>query len=345
MKVWLVSDTHFGIKNNDETWLNIFNEYFQKELIPFFKDNVSKDDILIHCGDVFDNRKTIGLNTINVVLDIFSQLNNIFSSIKIITGNHDMYNKNIRDIVSIDILQYFSNVTIYKNESYEIIDGKKCLFVPFCNDSEEEKSILNKYRKSGIDYVFCHSDIANTMLGIGNYSRSSLQLSNYNGIEVYSGHIHYRSTTKNIHYIGTPYSMTRNDYNNPKGVYSLDLKTGKSEFIENTVSPRFIKVNYKDIDYSTIDDIIRNNYVDLFVVENEASVKNISDFIDNYKHIAKSIYVQIIDSKKSDINIDIDKKLGIKDYIKQYIDNLEIEDDIKTKVSKYIENIEGYNDL
>lgn len=345
MKVWLISDTHFGIKNNDDVWLNTFNDYFQNELIPFLKKNVSKDDILIHCGDVFDNRKTIGLNTINVVLDIFSKLNDIFNNIKIITGNHDMYNKNIRDIVSIDIIKHFSHVTIYKSESYEIIDNKKCLFIPFCNEPDEEKNIINKYRRSGIDYIFCHSDIANTMLGAGNYSHSKLELENYNNIEVYSGHIHYRSSTKNIHYIGTPYSITRNDYNNSKGVYSLELQSGKLDFFENTTSPKFLKINYKDIDYSTIDDIIRNNFIDLYINENETSIKEISTFIDKYKSIARSIYIQLIESKKDIVNIDTKQKLGIKDYIKQYIDNLEIDDDIKKDVSAYIKTIDGYNEL
>lgn len=344
MKTWLISDTHFGIKNNDEQWLNIFNDYFQTELIPFFKKNVGKDDILIHCGDVFDNRKSIGLNTINVVLDIFSQLNEIFSSIKIITGNHDMYNKNTRDIISIDILKHFSNITIYTTESYEIIDSKKCLFIPFCNDCEEEKEIINKYKKSGIDYIFCHSDISNTMLGVGNYSRSKLEFENYKGIEVYSGHIHYRSNTKNIHYIGTPYSMTRNDYNNAKGIYSLNLKNNNLEFFENTISPKFIKINYKDID-SNIEDIIKNNYVDLYVNENEVSLKEISSFVDKYKSITGSIFVQLIEQQKDVINIDTSEKLGIKDYIKKYIDNLELENDVKMNVEKYIENIEEYNEL
>jgi len=346
MKLWLISDTHLGIKNNDAQWLSIFNDYFQKQLIPFFKENVEKDDILIHCGDVFDNRRSIGLNTINVALDIFKQLNDIFSSIKVLTGNHDMYNKNSRDVISLDILRHFDHVQIYTDAVLEVIDNKKCLFVPFFNDPDEERAVIKKYAKGGIDYVFCHSDIAGAVMGVNNYSNSKLESDNYTGIEVYSGHIHYRSSTNNIHYIGTPYAMTRNDFNNDKGVTRLDLGSGETEFFKNEISPIFIRVNYRDIiSADNVDDIVRNNYVDVYVNENDVSINDVSKWVDKYRSIAQSVYIKIIEAKKDIINIDTDEKLGIKEYVHKYIDNLDLDDNTRTRVIKYIESVEGYDDL
>ena len=56
VKIWLIADTHFGLKGDDEIWLEDYFNYFNNDLIPYMKKNVGEHDILIHCGDVFDNR-------------------------------------------------------------------------------------------------------------------------------------------------------------------------------------------------------------------------------------------------------------------------------------------------
>ena len=93
MKVYFLADTHLGMKGDNEIWLKECYEYYIKSLIPYLIKNVHPDDILIHCGDVFDNRSNIGIQTINVAITLFEKFSEIFNDIRIIVGNHDMMRK------------------------------------------------------------------------------------------------------------------------------------------------------------------------------------------------------------------------------------------------------------
>jgi DNA repair exonuclease SbcCD nuclease subunit len=49
MKIHMISDTHFGIyQNNLDKWLNMMEETFYNFVIPYLKENVKEGDILIH---------------------------------------------------------------------------------------------------------------------------------------------------------------------------------------------------------------------------------------------------------------------------------------------------------
>ena len=48
---------------------------------------------------------------------------------------------------------------------------------------------------------------------------------------VFSGHFHTKSNDDKIHYLGAPYQMNWNDYDDQKGFHILDLKTREVEFI------------------------------------------------------------------------------------------------------------------
>ena len=92
-KIWLIADTHFGYKGDDDEILNDCIGYFENTLIPIMKKEVKPGDIMIHLGDVFDNRATIGLNTIHRTIKLFEEFSDIFSDIRITVGNHDIMKK------------------------------------------------------------------------------------------------------------------------------------------------------------------------------------------------------------------------------------------------------------
>jgi hypothetical protein len=50
---------------------------------------------------------------------------------------------------------------------------------------------------------------------------------------VFSGHFHHRSQADNIWYLGNPYELTWQDYNDPRGFHLFDLSSRQLEFIEN----------------------------------------------------------------------------------------------------------------
>lgn len=45
-KIFLLSDTHFGVRANSLEWLNNHQSFFRNFYIPYLKKNVNKNDIL-----------------------------------------------------------------------------------------------------------------------------------------------------------------------------------------------------------------------------------------------------------------------------------------------------------
>jgi hypothetical protein len=62
---------------------------------------------------------------------------------------------------------------------------------------------------------------------------------------VFSGHYHHKSSKGNIHYLGNPYELTWQDYDDKRGFHIFDLKTHELEFIPNPYR-MFHKLTYDD---------------------------------------------------------------------------------------------------
>ena len=44
-RIFLLSDTHFGVRNNSIEWLENQLDFFYNFYIPFLKNNVQKNDV------------------------------------------------------------------------------------------------------------------------------------------------------------------------------------------------------------------------------------------------------------------------------------------------------------
>jgi hypothetical protein len=77
----------------------------------------------------------------------------------------------------------------------------------------------------------------------------------------------------NVNFVGCPYELTRSDIGNHKGYWILDTEAGTEEFVENPVSPRFIRFNVDEVLDMTLEDLrgkCKNNFVDIYLDENQA---------------------------------------------------------------------------
>ena len=70
-RVFLISDTHLGVRSNSKEWCDIIQDYFQDFLIPLLKKESRPGDVLVHCGDVFDSRQSLNLYVLNLSISIF----------------------------------------------------------------------------------------------------------------------------------------------------------------------------------------------------------------------------------------------------------------------------------
>ena len=334
-KIWLIADTHFGYKGDDDVILNDCIGYFEDVVIPIMKKEVNPGDIMIHLGDVFDNRATIGLNTITRVIGLFEKFSEIFSDIRIVVGNHDIYKKSSTDITSVNMLKYIPNVKIYYEPIVEVIDGKTCLFNPWVENSEKEKELLSGVN---VDYVFGHLEIGGSQMsnrsGVKIEFAGGIKQSDFKNSQVYAGHIHIRQDNKNIHYVGNPYHKDRGDRGNPKGVTILDLSTGETKFIENEVSPRYMKENIYDILNLTVSDLKRrwkNNRIDLHLKSTDITKCNFDDLLTSLEHCYRSFEPHgdtVLTELNTSGELSFNEAKSSDDYIEDFLGNQDLTEDL-----------------
>jgi len=285
MRTWITTDSHFG-KYGTQEWADIQFDYYYNFFIPQVKYHKKDDDILIHCGDVFDNRNILDISILNRTLQLFEDLSDIFKEIYIICGNHDTYQKNSNLINSIKPLGYIKNVELVIDKPKILnYDNKRIALLQWCINTQDELDNLSKIETS--DYLFAHTSVIGAV-----YSGSRLvEHGNEKEIfykygKVYSGHIHTSQVMKNIRFLGSPYQLTKNDINNPKSIWCVDFKTGEEFSILNDYSPKFLRFNWREVENRDVDDINRlfkNNFVDVIV---DSEIKDTKQFDNLHKKLS-----------------------------------------------------------
>ena len=60
MKTIIITDTHFGTRNNSKVWCDYQIKFIDNTLLPLVKKLSQKDAVrVIHCGDLFDSKSTL----------------------------------------------------------------------------------------------------------------------------------------------------------------------------------------------------------------------------------------------------------------------------------------------
>jgi len=148
MKIALITDTHFGARNDSLIFSDFFRKFYENVFFPTLKERGITD--VIHLGDVVDRRKFINYKTLNSMKEIlFDPIKEMGGNIKIIVGNHDIYYKNTLAVNSMtELTKGMPHVTVYdKPTEVSLTDDHKVLFVPWiCDDNEEEtKNSLKRH--------------------------------------------------------------------------------------------------------------------------------------------------------------------------------------------------------
>lgn len=270
-KALLIGDIHWGCHSNSSTWVQIIEDFFEKE-IPRILDQNRDIDWVFFFGDIFDNRQSLSVLIMNKTVEVFQKLAKRIP-IGIILGNHDIYYKNTNQISSIRVLENIPNIRIWSEPQVLSICDKSLFLMPWRKDhNEDRKTILETLKKhSSLDYLFCHTDFqkfnynAHIRIEDGNEGELVSDIK-----RVISGHIHWRQEKGNILLLGTPYEITRGDIGNGKGCYILDFRTDGLEFVKNNISPIHLKLNYSDVikmDEEGIKNLIRGNFVDVYYTD------------------------------------------------------------------------------
>ncbi len=109
MKVAIICDTHFGVRNDSPLFLNYFLDFFENQFFPYLREHNIKH--VLHLGDLMDRRKFVNFQTLAEVKKRFiSHFDSGEFELWCLLGNHDTYYKNTNEINSIN--QLFNNIRI-----------------------------------------------------------------------------------------------------------------------------------------------------------------------------------------------------------------------------------------
>ena len=338
-RIWFLSDTHLGVKNNSNDWINVMSSYFYEWFIPLVKRNYEQGDILIHLGDVFDSRQSINLKVLNLGISVFEELSLIFTDgIYVMAGNHDIWNKTSNDINSLKSIKWIPNVNVLEEPETIKISDKSFLLMPWRKDHEAESEFLEQTGPH--DVLCCHADIRGLKFNKFTRVETGASVEEFDKFKkVYSGHIHYAQKSGNINMLGSPYEITRSDMDNQKGITLLNVSDLKETYFPNDFSPKFKRFYFTDILESTHEDLeplFTNNFVDIMidpVMSLKAPLNILTDILQSQRSLKFHPYDPDQANSLSQQIIDIEgRQFNVLDFIKEYIENLEHDRDTKDKM-------------
>jgi DNA repair exonuclease SbcCD nuclease subunit len=347
-KIALISDIHFGCRNNSEQYLEMIRSFFINTLNKVLIDRKITDVRIL--GDLFDCRNNINVRTLNVVLEVFEwfEINNPNIVFTIFPGNHDVYYKNKNDVNSMKVLKNHKNIVLHEKIHIETLHGKRVISVPWLVDDTEDEMKFKKICESEtekFDLCLGHFEIQGFEINKGQFDEFGKSQGIFkNFSRVFSGHYHIRNTLGRISYLGCPYQLTWGDYEDKKGIHIYDLDTNTTEFIENVDSPIHVKITIDDILKKNLPVLkkIKGNYVkliidkkvsDTFLVQAQSKIESLSPL----KFDIENTVIEVIEEKNG---IDISKTNDPISFLIEYVDNIEIEEGIeKNDLKKYLSEI------
>ena len=338
-RIWLISDTHLGVRTNSREWMDIIEDYFKNTFIPLLKRESKPGDVLVHCGDVFDSRQSINLYVLNKGLEIFEEINKIMP-IYMIIGNHDIFMKYSNDINSLKIFKHMPDIHIYQEPTLAQLGPKKALFMPWVEDSNEFAEIVNA-PENRAEIMFCHTDIKGMSFNKFVKIEEGSDPDKFSHFErVYSGHIHYAQKYKNVRMLGCPYELTRSDSGNKKSVWLLDLETNEETSFENLKSPRFVKYKLEWIleqPIGRLQEMFNNNFVDILVTPTWSLKFPFSMFAEKFSGYRK---INPIITEGGEVMtedgeiVESYEEINLSNLIEKHIDSLPYSENVKENLKK-----------
>ena len=349
MKVALITDTHWGIRNDSQVMLDNMKKFIDDVFFPTLRSHGIVD--IYHLGDLVDRRKYINFNTARRLReDFLDPLQGEGFSMHIIAGNHDTYYKNTNEVNALDEMLFakYDNIQIYTNPTDTYFsDGSPVLLLPWICDENREKSI-QAINKTIAQVAFGHLELAGFDLFRGHKNEHGDDPNLFSRFDlVCSGHYHTRSNNGTVYYLGCPVQYTWTDYNDTKGFHIFDTETRELTFVPND-SNIFHKHVYSDTDRS-MDDVVAFDvakYKDCYVkviVKDKTNPYWFDLVIDKIEKIGVADLQVVEDHMHQDAIQDeeiIDQAEDTMTILKKYVDGMQVSD--KRRVDNIITSL--YNE-
>jgi len=338
LKVAIITDQHFGARNDSVGFLDFFEQFYDNTFFPTLDAN-DVDCVLI-LGDTFDRRKYVNFYSLDRAKKMFfNKLEERGIKVIMIAGNHDTYFKNTNEVNSPELLlAEYTNVSLVHKAMDITVDDTPICFVPWiCPENYDES--IETLNTSKAEICMGHFEIAGFAMYRGMESHEGLSKELFKKFDlVFSGHYHHRSDDGHIYYLGNPYELTWQDYNDPRGFHLFNLQTRQLEFIGNPYT-MFQRVEYDDslTDPSVQSyDYLKNKFVKVIVV-NKNDLYKFDKFITKVYN-SNPYEVKIIEDfseyTEGEIATDINLEDTL-DVLSNYVDSIETDYD-KDKVKTFM---------
>ena len=333
MKIALVTDTHFGARSDSQP----FDAFFKKFYSEIFFPELDKRGItnVIHLGDCFDRRKYINFNSLKSCKNyFFEEIKSRNIKMDMIVGNHDTFFKNTNDVNSPDLLLgEYSNINAWEKPTELDFDGTSILMIPWlCADNFQEASDMIKNTKAKV--CFGHLELSGFVMFKGqdaHLDHSGMDPTIFKNFDlVCSGHFHHKHGKGNVQYLGNPYQLFWNDFDDDRGFHIFDTETKELEFVKNpfTIFEKYYYDDEKE-DVTKIDITRFASKLIKIIVVNKKDFVKFDGFIESiYKQ--NPIELKIIEdfsefeSEALDESIDLEDTMTL---LSNYVDSVDTDSD------------------
>ena len=285
MKIAILNDTHCGIRNSSEIFLNNAERFYNDVFFPECEKHGIKQ--IVHLGDYYDHRKFVNFKALNHNRRIFlDQIRKRGMSMDIIPGNHDTFYKNTNELNSLKecLGHYMNEVHIIMEPTVMQYDSLKLGLLPWiCQDNYD--LCMNFIRDCRADWIGSHLELNGFEVMRGLTNKHGMDPKLFSRFEmVLSGHYHCSSKKDNIWYLGAQMEFFWSDAHDAKYFHILDTETREMTKIRNPHT-LFEKILYNDeeIDYNNYNKDLTNKFVKVIVV-NKTDPFIFDRFIDNIQN-------------------------------------------------------------
>jgi len=325
MKILLITDQHFGVRNDNLHFVEHYRKFYNKIVIPFIKASGIKE--IINLGDTFDKRRSINYMSLEAAKEMwFDPIKELGCKMTALIGNHDIYYKNTLRINSPEELLGGYDIDVIDEPTTRSYDGTDILFLPWICDENYDRT-LRSITESTAPVCMGHLELNGFEAHPGHVMDKGIDMNIFKKFtKVFSGHYHTKSNKNNCYYLGNPYQLYWNDYGQKRGFHVFDTETLRTTFYRNPFDT-FHKLYYNNGVVLPNEEEVKGTFVKL-IVEDKGDYTKFDYFVRQLQDIGladlKIVEDLSVDIEGGDVVVETEDTITLLD---NYIDDIDLKVD------------------